>query len=493
LSVRAWFACEESKPERGVFSFRVRIVQTVIVALTTGLAALIGYASMYQPYHAYPLPHCIPKYPGGVSLRFAMVHDVLHERYTRHGDAYYAERNRRVREAMQKIEAEQGPNPTSNQYLALFDDLGAGLDALKDDNEAVRVLRDKLRRQEDLGLKGRDLYTTYANLGTFLIHGSFPKAVAGDATAKDCVSEGICFISQSIAVNPQAHFGREIWQQRTAEFLLESIDRPRQLLERDLVGNRLDAEVDPSDGGSISSYGEFHEVEQYSRYGYDRETSLIIEGRPTDASSFSRETLRNWITRVGDPAAIPFDEPTLGIVGMWRLGGGANPHFALALGEIMMRVGQRHIAWCAYERAAQLAGRVWPDPEIQKKFSEHCRKRQVVIEKQLPDEERDQLRPRFDAELAFGKRYQESYQAYEAERIQEGASIDNEHFYDEFFAKHEQIASPVGQEDLMVVVHGNSLTITIGWPQVVLFTGIVAFATACVLRLAAMIRNLHST
>jgi hypothetical protein len=470
-----------------VFPFRIRIVQAVVVALATGLAALIGYdASRYQPYHAYPLPHCVPKYPDGVSLRFAMVHDVLHERYTRHGDAYYAERNRRVRETMQKIEAEQGPNPTSTEYLALFDDLGAGLDALKDDDEAVRILRDKLRRQEARGLNGSQLYTTYANLGTFLIHGNFPKAVAGDAAAKDRVSEGICFVSESIAVNPQAHFGREIWQQRTAEFLLGAIDKPHELLERDLVDNRLDAEVDPSEHGSISPYGEFHEVEQYGIFGFDRETILIIEDRKSDYSAgYTREQLRNWITRVGDPPTIAFDEPTLGIVGMWRLGGGANPHFALALGEIMMRVGQRHIAWCAFERAAQLAGRAWPDPEIQKKFVEHCRKRQVVIEQQLPDDERDQLRPRFEAELAFGKRYQQSYQAYEAERIKEGASIDDDHFYDAFFAEHDQIASPVGEEDIMVVEHGSSLPFAVGWPEVVLFSGIVAFATACFLRLVA--------
>ena len=56
-----------------------------------------------------------------------------------------------------------------------------------------------------------------------------------------------------------------------------------------------------------------------------------------------------------------FDEPCLGIVGMWRQGGGANPHFALALAETMLRVGQRYVAWTAYERASRLAERFWPD------------------------------------------------------------------------------------------------------------------------------------
>ena len=460
----------------------------ILVALAAGLGALVGLALGFAPdrgplslgshYHSYPLPHCVPKYTDGVSLRFAMVHDVLHERYTRHGEAYYRERNRLVRDAMRTIEVQEGPEPSSDKYLALPDDLGAGLDALKDDDEAVRVLRDKLRRQKALGQSGRQLYTTYANLGTFLIHGNFRQAVAGDAAAKERVREGLNFISKSIEVNPEAHFGREIWQSRAGDFLLEAIDKPQILLERDLVGNPLAVEIDPSDRRSISSYEPGRTVEDYGRYGFDRETILVIEDRKiANSAGYSRETLRKWITGVGDPPNIPFDEPTLGIIGMWRLGGGANPHFALALGEIMLRVGQRSIAWCAYERAAQMADRFWPDAEIQKRLLEHCRRRQAVIEQQLPEEERAQLRPQFDAELAYGRRYQERYQAYEAERIAEGASIADEHFYDGFFATHEPIASPVGDADLLVVEHGEPV-FEFSWPRIVLSAGVFAFTTA---------------
>src|SRR5437763_121576 len=76
------------------------------------------------PPRAYPLPYHVPKYPGSVSFRFAMAHDVIHERFARHGDAYYRERNRRVREAL-KERAGKGPD---DAYFALLDDLGAGLD-----------------------------------------------------------------------------------------------------------------------------------------------------------------------------------------------------------------------------------------------------------------------------------------------------------------------------------------------------------------------------
>src|SRR5262249_37386001 len=148
---------------------------------------------------------------------------------------------------------------------------------------------------------------------------------------------------------------------------------------------------------------------------------------------------------------VPFDEPTLGIIGMWRAGGGANPHFALALGEIMMRVGQRDIAWNAYERAVRLSGRFWPDPQLQKQFVAHCRRRQAVIEAQLPEDARERLRPAFEAELAHGQRYQDAYQRYEAEQIKAGADIESPTFYDAFHAKQGPIASPVGQEDKYVV------------------------------------------
>ena len=106
----------------------------------------------------------------------------------------------------------EGKGRGDDAYLALFDDLGAVLHALRQDDEAVRVLRDKLRLQECDGQKGRQLYTTYANLGTFLIHGNAHAALSGDASALDRLREGLSFIKKSIEVNPEAHFGREVWQ-----------------------------------------------------------------------------------------------------------------------------------------------------------------------------------------------------------------------------------------------------------------------------------------
>jgi hypothetical protein len=125
-----------------------------LVAGAAGVGAFVGLVAGFfnwfprlprsESIYEYPLPHHVSKFDGGVSLRFAMVHDVLHERYARHGTAYYQERNRNARAELAR------PDLPIDKCLALADDLGAGLDALKDDDEAVRVLRDKLRLQESL-------------------------------------------------------------------------------------------------------------------------------------------------------------------------------------------------------------------------------------------------------------------------------------------------------------------------------------------------------
>ncbi|MFO0808784.1 MAG: hypothetical protein U0746_09195 [Gemmataceae bacterium] len=424
------------------------------------------------PTVALPYPHHVPKTPGGVSLRFAMVQDVIHERFAKHGPAYYRERNRRAR-------ADLAANPPADRRDALADDLGAGLDYTGDHDEAVRVLRDKLADQQTRGVTGRGLYTTYANLGTFLIHGNFRAAMAGDAAAKDRLREGHGFIKQAIAANPDAHFGREIWQAAVVEFLLAAMAKPELLKEFDCIGDRLDAAIDPSERRAI------RRDMPWAIYAHGAQ-SIVEMDAPAPGG---RHDARRAVAAVGaeagwpadavpsHPTAVPFDEPVLGMIGMWRQGGGANPHFALALGEIMLRVGQRYLAWCAFERAGRLADRYWPDPELQRFLRDHCTMRQAEIESQLPAADVAQLRPRFDAELAFGQGYQRDYQAYEEQRIAAGASIDDAHIYDDFHAGRPPIASPVGPEDVFLI-HEQAGVFTRVLATMVLGAGMVAFAVA---------------
>jgi hypothetical protein len=425
-------------PSRGI-----RLFAVAIAAAAGGMFAhylVRPFVPNPQPHvRVLQYPHHVPKTPGGVSLRFAMVQDVLTERYPRHGRAYYQERNRQAREDLARL-------PPGVTWDALSDDLAAGLDQLGDHDAAVIVMRDKLASQTDRGVAESGMYTTYVNLGTFLVHANLHAAEAGDAAAPNQFEEGIDSISQACGIKPDAHFGREKWQVADLEFLRAALGNRDLLRTFDLIGNRLDAEVNSG-----------------ARRPMEAETLWSIHTRGMTPETISRSMAEMSIRHVGaeegwpaklipwNPEPAAFDEPVLGIIGMWRESG-PDPHFALCLGETMLRVGQRYLAWTAFERASQLSDQFWPDPAVQAFLRNHCGKRQAMIEAQLPAEEVASLRPQFDAELAFGQKYQRDYGEYEAEQIAAGRPLADEHFYDAFNAGRPPIASPVGPEDDLRVV-----------------------------------------
>ena len=476
--------------ERNIFG------EVVAVLSAAGLGWLIGFfaglatgptsGDLVAQVVEYPLPHHVPEFRGGVTLRFAMVHDVLLERFPKHGDAYYRERNRLTQRHLDEL-PESSTDEDPSVRFALTDDLAVGLDRLGKSAEAVALLRSKLDRQRAAGLKGGDLYTTYANLGTSYIHGSFSEAIVGDEAALERFREGVELIRESIAVNPEAHFGRERWQASIAEFLLAAVDDPSLLGRYDCLGNRLDLEVD----AIVQQAGE-PEGRQYGRpatLGFRKGGVLLFQpvqvmakldlNDPMNWSDLS--SIRRFITKVGAengwdavpvPAnrePVPFDEPTLGIIGMWRQGGGANPHFALALGETMLRVGQRYIAWEAFERAARLADRFWPDPAIRRIFLDHCHARQAAIvanlratnpwelknsqHQSLPpptlptDEIINVLGSSFGHELAAALAYREAAQAFEAAQIEAGTPLAQIHYDGPFGPGAGPLATPVGPEE----------------------------------------------
>ena len=444
------------------------IVGVAILLIPTGIGFALGglaRSSYPPPPILYPLPHQIPKYPGGVSFRFAMVHDVIHDRYPRHGKAYYRERNRRILAAIEKNKDAEGL-PPADQF-DLIDDLGVGLDSLGEHDEAVRWLRLKLKAQENLGLQGRALYTSYANLGTFLIHGASSRTVP-----REQIREGLDYLRNSIAVNPEAHFGREVWQAIVAEFMLAAATSRELLLKYDMVGNSLKWSFDPQHRRAMNPW-ETAKVRSVAAYLQD----------PKDA--LQAASLRGTITRVGAeddwrrdvPGAhkdqVPFDEPCLGIIGMWRLGGGANPHFALALAETMARVNQRRLAWAAYHRAVREAKRFCPEEEIRTKFIEHCKARQTSLG--FAAGEKDELERNFDSELQFGLEYQRAYQQYEEDLIAAGKDLNDPHFYDRFHSQHGEIATPIGQADFLAV------------EEPIYQSGMVVFGTGCGAFVGAML------
>jgi hypothetical protein len=471
-----------------------RIALTLLASGLAFVGGCIGGIALHDPkvgarIYTVPMPYHVPQYSGGLSLRLAMVHDVIHERFPRHGQNYYRERERLAREKLKTLA------PDSDDALALADDIGAGLERLGESEAAVKVLREKLARQEKKGLSGRPLYTSYANLGTFLMHAGLKQWVLGHAGGKERFKEGVDFVKKSVEVNPAAHFGRETWQVVMGEFMLAAMDKLELLNEFDFVGDRLNITINVTGRRTRNTSGETMGWGYYGKHRYGSEMS----NPDAITNEDSRASIRKEIAIIGAEAGwsevpvpwhqakIPFDEPVLGIIGMWRQGTGANPHFALCLGEIMLRVGQRYIAWCAYERAERLFYKFWPERSSQAFYREHCAKRQREIEATLHSGEANEWKERFKAELDYGERYQNEYQNYEATKIASGASIDDEHFYDEFNNTHEPIATQPGPEEWHVTYAPDLMTrFQYGLAFGTLAAGVVAFVVALLLRRRAV-------
>jgi hypothetical protein len=152
---------------------------------------------------------------------------------------------------------------------------------------------------------------------------------------------------------------------------------------------------------------------------------------------------------------MPFDEPVMGLIGMWNWGGGANPHSALALGRIMESAGQREIAWNAYERAVELSERFSPVTAVREQMVALCRERQGKIALSVAAKDRaaweEKTRKRHVAELAWGQAYQRDYQAWEAKQIEAGVPLKAPDFYTAFFKDRKPIASDPGMADDVLI------------------------------------------
>ena len=471
-----------------------------------------------------PAPYQVPRTFGGTALRMAMVHDVLHQRYPRHSEAYYEDRIRRVTKRL----AESSSDEPSLEELALLDDLSAALDHLGRAEEAVETQLRKLellRRHfpealadtpppffddaECIGATNTEeamrrvslpdpaparmsAYRTHANLGTHLIHASLRAALQGDASERRRLEQGLEHIRTAIGIRPGAHFGREEWQVNAVETLLAHMDGDG--LRYDLFGNDLKADLSRYRRRRLDLWGHrpLH-VWHVERAALDqwmagpeaspdgRERGLepaarirraILRIQRHDEVGFDERESDPWPLHHRYPDGVAFDEPTLAILGMWMLGGGPNPHFALALGGIMEQIGQRHLAWAAYARALDLGGDEFA-------HAEHCRKRLVAIELALaatggPDPR--ELRALFDKELAEGKAWQAAYQEYEAERIAAGDDPSAPGFYDEFERRHGSIATPPGPEDtLRVMTSRPPGGLPFSWEMALLGAGIGGF------------------
>lgn len=124
--------------------------------------------------------------------RFPEIHELITGHFLHHSQDYYLWRI-----------ADRKRVPEESWTPSMFDDIAVAYDKLKQRDMAIETIQRKMTRFPQSGL-----YESEANLGTFLIHaGKF--------------QEGIAHIDQALQLNPQAHFGRELYQKLLVEYLVE--------------------------------------------------------------------------------------------------------------------------------------------------------------------------------------------------------------------------------------------------------------------------------
>ena len=241
--------------------------------------------------------------------------------FPRHSEAYY---RWRVRDRETRLEA-------NGADLSALDDLVVAFDKLGDSERAVATARRALALDEDR-------YESQANLGTVLIH-------------QGRWREGLSHIRRAIAINPDAHFGREVVQERVVEYVLERrigdrVPRPLSTTEEGEVARRRGARVP------------IRCCELDEAIGF----ASFLHGRPGATVQATVE----------------------GLLGMMRFGDHRSPILLEALGDVLLAPEEpsgevRSRAWLAFD-ARQLAamaylraGELMPGPHCNHGLCRHYR------------------------------------------------------------------------------------------------------------------------
>jgi tetratricopeptide (TPR) repeat protein len=214
---------------------------------------------------------------------FPEAHELIAGHFIHHSEAYY---QWRILDRTSKPEVERTPND--------FDDLAVAYDKLGQHEKAIETIRAKIERWRE-----KKRYESEANLGTFLIH-------AGN------LEEGLEHIKRAIEINPEAHFGREIYQQLIVEYVLM-----------------------PRTAENASPLNRDNAVYEATGFG-----KFVIESRKPAATQLQQMA--------------EFKSAAKGVMGMMRFGHHDSPILLEALGDLLLRTGEnsKRLAARAYLKAS---------------------------------------------------------------------------------------------------------------------------------------------
>ncbi len=146
------------------------------------------------------------------SLGLQEVADIVQGRILKHSRTFY---ERKVAYTQPLLERE-------DVKPERYDDLAVAYEKLGRIPEAIATMEAKEKRFPGL-------YTTAANLGTFHAHaGDYPRALE--------------HLRRALALNPEAHFGREKYQVKAIEYLQRLAAEPGVVNKEELLGLPIDSE-----------------------------------------------------------------------------------------------------------------------------------------------------------------------------------------------------------------------------------------------------------
>jgi tetratricopeptide (TPR) repeat protein len=209
--------------------------------------------------------------------QFPDTYELIVGKFLRHSPKFY---QWRVKDREQRI-------ALAPDSLPLYDDLAVAYSKLHNNQAAIRVIlaKDSIRP---------GLYETYANLGTFYLH---------DGQLR----RGITYIQKAIEINPDAHFGREVYQKYLAEYLLSKFP---------------DEKIHVPVNKEKDDY--FGEVECNNFYTFLRKQHNKKRKEPS-----------NHLT------ADEFDKALKGVLGMMKFGNFDSPVLLEALGDLLSHAVQK--------------------------------------------------------------------------------------------------------------------------------------------------------
>ncbi|SEK81332.1 Tetratricopeptide repeat-containing protein [Aquimarina amphilecti] len=230
-------------------------------------------------------------------MQFPDVIELITGKFLRHSPEFYQWRIQDREEKLQK----------TPDNLELYDDLAVAYSKISDDSKAIQIILKK----DSIAPNN---YKTYANLGTFYIH-------------NNQLEKGIEYIDKAIEINPDAHFGREIYQRHLVEYVLSKRKNGKVVLP-------LSFGFDNTRGGfPIKTFDNFYTFLSDKYYSKKEDT--------IEKKSLPKEELHKALK---------------GVMGMMKFGNYDSPILLEALGDLLMangwKSGARQLAARAYFKAS---------------------------------------------------------------------------------------------------------------------------------------------